>query len=67
MRKFATAQLKNRKKNKKGMAIMGISDKELQKFYEKIADDPVVDMETPSIDYDVTPPQSRQLDNIAKS
>ncbi len=41
--------------NKKGMAIMGITDKELQKFYEKIADDPVVDMEVPSIDYDITP------------
>ena len=46
------------------MAIMGITDKELQKFYEKIADDPVVDMKTPSIDYDITPLNPENLTTL---
>lgn len=41
--------------NKKGMAIMGISDKKLEKFNKKMSKEPVIDMEAPSLDYDITP------------
>lgn len=52
--------------NLKAMAIMGISEKKLQKFYDKeMANDPVVDMEEPTLDYDRTPLNPDNLTTLA--
>lgn len=44
-----------RYENKKAMAIMGITDEDLQDYYETMSKDPDIDMQEPSLDYDVVP------------
>lgn len=50
--------------NKRAMAIMGISEKQLKKFYEKMSNDPDINMEAPSLDYDITPLNSDSLTTL---
>ena len=50
--------------NKKAMAIMKVNEKELQKFDKKMSEDPVVDMEEPSLEYDIPPLNPNNLTTL---
>ena len=53
-----------RYENKKAMAIRGVTDEDLQDYYETMSKDPDLDMEEPSLDYDVIPLNPNNLTTL---